>query len=242
MRVLIAILVTFVVTMNAYALDKIFTAHIAPYTIDTKKTGDPGAKGAIYEVVEELSKRVQGNSPFKFVPWKRAQKNVSEGKNFGIIPLTWTKERLPKYRWIAEILRDEMLFITIKPNVKIDKLADIKKLRVGVLKGSFGETDLKNNGITKYSPVNQEEANLGKMKLDRIDVMYAAKLVTQFTCKSMGAKCDSSKLRFGLKLRDMRVHLGASKNTSPAEIIKWQEALYGMHADGSYERIMSKYR
>jgi polar amino acid transport system substrate-binding protein len=55
------------------------------------------------------------------------------------------------------------------------------------------------------------------------------------------AKGVADQLEKVLDVKDTQLYIAFSKNTSDAEVAKWQAALDAMKADGSYDALIMKY-
>lgn len=213
----------------------ILAGEIAPYCY--LQDGKPA--GSMVKVVQELAARLKHSNEISFVPWARAQQMVrdqSDARLRFIIPLTRTPERESQYTWVAEILVDDLVFVSEKSKkISIRKVEDAKHLRIGVLMGSPGEAIIRQLGFTKVDASVTEEINARKMNSDRIDAWLVARTVAPFSWKREGLA--EKEFAYGAVLRKNRLFLGASKSAPSAVIADWRKAFDAMVADGTYSRL-----
>lgn len=215
---------------------KLFSIDFPPYTYQTPN----GGAGVMYEVVQELAKRVGQTTQVEFMPWARARLETEKISNGGVFPLARTTEREKNYSWVAHILDDPYVFFAMKSSkVNISSIAAAKKIRVGTLKGSVAELELKKLGFSQTESVAHDVQNVKKLKQGRIDV-WVAPLSSKNQYKEK-ADLSADELKTGAELLILHEYLGASKSLDAQTLQKWQKAFTSMKEDGSYAAIMKKY-
>lgn len=235
-----ALLISFVTASASASANelRLVSADFDPYTYIEK---DGTGAGAMYEIVQELAKRVGQSPTIEFLPWPRAQELAQTQPNIGIIPLARNPEREDKYIWIIHILSDPYVFFaTRKTKFNISNLESIKKLRIGTFSGSLAETLLRKKGLNNFYGVATDAQNVSLLKLGRIDV-WVAPLSFRYRYKDKGG-LSSEELRVGVTLSVLEEYLGASKSLDQGTVKKWQDAFQGMKKDGSYSKIMKKFK
>ena len=110
LRLILLACIFFTMSFSKAAELHIVSADFDPYTYATAT----GGSGAMYEVVQELAKRLGQSPQIEFLPWSRAQVKAQENPNIGILPTARVPERESKYAWIIEILDDPYVFISKK--------------------------------------------------------------------------------------------------------------------------------
>jgi polar amino acid transport system substrate-binding protein len=232
-----------VLSGTAFAADKelkLVTAEIAPYTF--VKDGKQG--GAVLEVIAEMAKVLKRKPDFEFFPWKRALELAKDanpdGNVYGIVPLARTAEREPHYKWIANILQDDVLLITKKKKVEASKLETALNLDIGVLAGSPGEKILREKGFKRLHTVNEYAASAKALEEGSIDAWCGGRMSAINTWAQLGY--DPKALQFGLIVHVQDLYLGASTSISDDEVKKWTKAFETVKAKGIYKKIVSKYK
>lgn len=220
------------------AYGPILAGEIAPYCY--LKDGKPA--GLMAKVVQEIAARMKYPEGINFVPWARAQQMVRDQSDSNlrfIIPLTRTPERESQYTWVAEIMADDLVFVSEKSRkMVIQKPDDAKNLRIGVLMGSPGEAMIRQLGFTKIDASVTEEINARKMNSGRIDAWLVARTVAPFSWNREGL--PAKEFEYGAVLRTNHLYLGASKSAPPATVAAWRKAFDALVADGTYARLASQ--
>jgi len=237
MRGIWAVSILLVFSMaRARELTVIVSADFDPYTYSTME----GGSGAMFEVAQELSKRVGQKFNVQFVPWARAQMMAKTESNIGILPLARVPEREADYTWLVEILREPYVFFTLKDSkVDISTVEAARNLRIGTFAGSLSELLLRQRGFKNFKSVTTDAQNVRMLKSGHIDV-WVAPLSFKSRYKEKGG-LGEDELRVGATLVLLHEYLAASKNLDAETIKKWQEAFKSMKRDGSYADIMKKY-
>ena len=237
MRWFLAFVFLYTIGNETYAAElRIISADFDPYTYSTSR----GGAGAMYEVVQEVAKRVGQSAKIEFMPWARAQSIAKTQLNIGILPLARVPEREVDYVWLLPILNDPYVFFARKDSkFDISTIESAKSLRIGTFGGSLAEVLLRKMGFKNFKSVTTDIQNVRMLKADRIDV-WVAPLSFKNRYKKKGGLGEEN-LRVGATLIMLNEYFAASKSLDPETIRKWQLAFKSMKSDGSYAAIMKKY-
>jgi polar amino acid transport system substrate-binding protein len=230
------ILILFIILTTFAFSEKIefYAGHIPPYSLEDSYSGIG------LDVLEALKEINGNNSKVKFLPWKRAQLMTKKQENVAIIPLTRTKARENSYSWIVMLFQDDMVF-AVKSNANhLNDIEILKNKRVGVLLGSFGENDLKELGFKNVQPSTTEDQNAKKLEKGRIDAWYVARMVAPYIYNKLEFNKDD--LNYSKSYRSMKVFLGGSKEISNSAQKKWRDAMEEIKSNGTYDKILKKYK
>ncbi len=222
---------------------RLITAELPPYTFQVppatvSEFPGPG-QGLVQEVVEEMARRIGHSGSIEYMPWARAQQIAMSEPNVGILSLTRSPEREDKYRWLAKIVTDDLVLVGGQ-GVDVSSLDKAKSRPTGVLLRSGAEALLREKGFTRVEPAPEEWLNAKKLKERRIDAWLAPRLMVIYATQEVQG--DLGTLYFGEIVRASDIYLAASKSLPDAEAAKWGKALESMKVDGSYDRIVQKYR
>lgn len=229
--------ICFLLNFNLWAADlKFLSVDFPPYTYQTPH----GGAGAIYDVVQEISKRLGKPAQIEFVPWNRARFEADNKPNIAIMPLARTPERENQYTWLIHVLDDPYVLITTrKSKHDISNFKSAKNLKIGILSGSVADVLLKKMGFANIEPASTDIQNVKKLKLGRIDAWVAP-----FSCRGRYLKeagLGVHDLRSGMELTILHEYLGASKSLDAKVIKDWQQTFLELKKDGTYKAIMKKY-
>jgi len=222
---------------------RLITAELPPYTFQmppatVAEFPGPG-QGLVQEVVEEMARRVGHSGTIEYMPWARAQQIAMAEPNVGILSLTRSPEREDKYRWLAKIVSDDLVLVGGQ-GVDVSSIERVKDRPTGVLLRSGAAALLREKGFTRIEPAPEEWLNARKMKERRIDAWLAPRLMVIYATQEVQG--DLSTLNIGAIVRPSDIYLAASKSLPEAEAAKWEAAFASMQADGTYERILQKYK
>jgi ABC-type amino acid transport substrate-binding protein len=197
--------------------------------------------GPSVEIVKEIQKRVGSHEQIKVFPWARAYGKVLEEDNVVLFGMTHTKAREDLFKWVGPLATKRDILVAKKGmGIAINNLADAKKVkRIGTLRDDTRERLLKEHGFTNLESVSDEQKNAKKLALGRIDLWAYKKPGLKTVCELAGV--DYSELEEVFHLREIDVSIAFSKNTSDSIVLKWQNAFNEMLADGTMQKIRSKW-
>jgi polar amino acid transport system substrate-binding protein len=233
-----------VATFSGHAADlRLLAAELPPYTFRNPSASvsefpGPG-QGLVYEAVEAMAKRIDGQSPvIEFMPWRTAQQIAMTEPDIGILALTRTPEREDRYRWLVKILDDDLVLVGGQ-GVDVSSLDKVKERPTGVLLLSGAQALLTEKGFTRIEPAPEEWINARKLRERRIDAWLAPRQMVIYAYREVGG--DPTVLNIGTIVRRSEIWLAGSKSLSNDEVEKWQRAFQEIRADGTFDRIVSKY-
>lgn len=215
---------------------KFYSADFPPYTYEIGNTRG----GAMYEVSQEIIKRLKLKTEIRFVPWPRARFEAETKNNIFLIPLARTPEREEKYTWLIHVLDDPYVLLALKKTTfDISNHENAKKLKIGVLKKSVADHLLRELGYTNLDVSSNDVRNVNKLKVGRLDAWVAPLSAIDQYKKEAGIGKDD--LRVGVEFTLLREYIGASKYLDLSTQKKWRDTFEEMKKDGTYKAIMKKY-
>jgi len=223
-------------------LHGLLAAELPPYTYQVPSASVSEMPGpgltAEHDLVVELARRVGHSGRIEYPPWYRAQEIAQTEPNVVILALTRSPEREDKYRWLVELLDDDLVLVG-SPGVDVSDLAKVKDRPVGVLQRSGAEALVRSLGFTKVSPQPEEWMNAKRIKDRRIDAWVAPRAMVIHAVREVRGNLDV--LQFGQVIRESGLYLAASKSLPESEARKWQAAFAAMQADGTMAAIRRRY-
>lgn len=227
-------------SLAAHAAElRLLAAELPPYTYQVPSASvseQPGpGRGVIHSLAAELARRVGHSGRIEYLPWFRAQEIAQTEPMVGILALTRTPEREPRYRWLIKLLGDDLVLVG-SPGVDVSDLSKVRERPVGVLRFSGAEALLRSLGFAKLSPQSEEWMNAKRLKDRRIDAWIAPRLMVVHAVREVQGNLDV--LQFGQVVRPSDLYLATSRDLPDAEARRWLAAFDAMRADGSYERIV----
>lgn len=147
--------------------------------------------GIVVEILREAS--THGAPDFEFqlgLPWLRAQAEVlrRNGEPVALIPLSRTPERETRYRWIAELVPNQIRIATYARSRPLRSLDEARDLTVGLIRGHSALDFLRRQGFSHIDDnAGDAEANIKKLLSGRVDAIVDSRLVYRYHWKKIGA-------------------------------------------------------
>ena len=209
--------------------------HVPPPTV--AEDGQP--MGLVYEVVREVARRVGNPETVEFLPWPRAQALAMAGPDVGILAVTRSPEREPLYRWIFNVVTDDLVLAGL-PGTALDALDAFKDRPVGVLRSSGAERLLHDQGFGRVLPAAEEWTNADRLRRREIDAWLAPRLMVAWAWReTMG---DPAQLAIGPVVRPSEIWFAGSPGIEPEIAALWTRHFEAVRADGTYDRILARYQ
>ena len=246
-RLVLAILLALVCSATAFAAELTIFAKVAgqpKHYLD--ENGKPS--GYAVEIAVEAVRRAGYDPAVRNVPWSRAVKRAEAGKGL-ITAFSHTKARGEKFLFTEALFVDRVLlwYLADRP-VKFDRYEDLLGKHIGLTRGSrySGEFDRVRGSLTLY----EDSSRVNRLRLldaARLDAAIFSGDVAGF---AYVVNRDGHQMsRFAHAEKPLSIdpnHLGVPRNLAgfSAEQVRenLNEAIRGMKADGTIERILAKYR
>ncbi len=205
---------------------KVVTENAAPlqYLINDK------VEGLTTDIVRQIFDKAGIEAEIKIYPWARALQLVKSKPNTFIYSLIRSPDREREFHWVGEIIAFELEFLAIDDPSKpqINKLADAKHIRLGVLRNDYTHNLLINNGF-KENEDFQLFSNLPQLLhllyAKKIDSFIADLRLTQQMANSLGLAPNKLISIHALPNQKVPVYLAANKDSDYSLIQKLQRAL-----------------
>lgn len=197
--------------------------------------------GPSVEIVKQIQKRLGSREQIQVYPWARAYQIALREKNVVLFGMTYTKVREDKFKWVGPLATKRDILVAKKGSgIKIDRLEDAKKVKsIGTLRDDTRERLLKRHGFTNLEPVSDEQLNVKKLALGRIDLWTYKIPGLRTICDLAGV--DYEQFEEVYHLREIDLMIAFSKMTSDSLVQKWKDAFDEMIMDGSIMQIRQKW-
>ncbi|WP_024955291.1 substrate-binding periplasmic protein [Sulfurospirillum arcachonense] len=246
MKVMLVVIMLVINLFGAQSKNiKIYTEHYPPHNM--KIAGE--LTGYSVEILDAMFKQMKSKQSIKNIKltnWSRAYSIALKVPNSMVFSTTKTKQRDDLFKWVGPISKTRVGVIALKSkNIVIKDVSDFNKYKIGAVLKDVAEQLLLKQNVHKNSiqHLNGENAiNLSftKMEKDRID-MFAYNIDAAFDGAKM-AGYDISKYEVIYILTEADLYYAFNKKTDAKIIKQWQEALDIIKKNGTYEKIMSKYK
>jgi polar amino acid transport system substrate-binding protein len=185
----------------------------------------------------------QGRNDIKIYPWARAYQMIQQNSGTLLFTTTRTRERKNLFKWVGPIFEIEYFIYALKSrNIKINSYEDLRKYKIGTLRGDVVEELLVKNTGMKTSDFEQVSSNIHntrKLFFGRIDLIPQSKVTTIHTCKEAGFNPDDFEPVFSLGKKNM--YYAFHKETPDSVIVVFQEAFNDIKSDGKLDEIFKKF-
>lgn len=221
-------------------------ATVAPFHLSAgvlppfASASEPGAPGALVELVQQIAAQVHADVDVKFYPWQRAVILPLNASRTVVLPLTRTPEREAKYRWLVKLYQQNFVFIArAGTELNLRSTASLKDKRVAVLRGSPHLKYLKELGFSQVFEASTSE-ELQRMLFRGIaDAAYGSEVIHRTTLRQQGG--DDKSLIYSPTVTSGEIWLGGSFDFSDAEALEMQRAMDALKANGMLAKILKKY-
>ena len=203
--------------------------------------------GKISGVSTEVVQRVLSDAGFKtkFVslPWEQAYKLAQKKENALIYSISRRPNREKLFKWIGILTPTtySVFGLTSRDDIRVNKLEDLKKYRIGVVKDDAREQYLLGKGFKlsdfkRIGGKDPQNKNLKKLIANKIDVWPMPDAVAYYVAKQQGHDNPAGILRKVFSLDELSggYYLAASLNTSDRVVSRVAAALENFKQKKAY--------
>lgn len=225
-----------------FAKDNIvlLTENWIPYQIETKD----GLKGISVDLIKHIQKKVGNSEEIKLFPWKRAYNITLKKEGYALFLTTKSKNREHLFKWVGPIASMKIRFFKnhSRTDLEINSLEDAKKVSSIVVAAdtiskevltSLGFKNLDINTIANYS--------LEKLLQNKIDLYPVEENAFRYKLKQLGLQDKIVPVKMDSFYKS-DLYIAFNKNTDDKIIKKWQNALDQIKEDGTYDKIIERYK
>ena len=227
-------------TLGCAAADlEAYTEDWAPYNFE--ENGE--IKGISTDILRAACTKAKLECSIAMVPWARAYKTAQT--QFQALAYTTARkpDRENEFQWVGPILpRTTWVYQAASAKAPIREIADLAKLRIGVVRGEAAKKDLLAAGVPESALVEQA-TNADVLRMLRtggVDAMVDTEVGMRWSLKSAGRA--SSVVRQTIKLTDEGgYYFALNLATPPATVKKLQDAVDALRSSGQINAIARRY-
>lgn len=224
---------TFTASADEVGKDKVIAAYYPPLMIEP----DGEQPGLSIEILREAAKRLGRETSIEFLPFRRALKTLRHSNKALQPALYRNPTREPHYQWIVHVNDVVDVFLTLE--TPVNSLDEARKLtRIGVETDASMDILLTKLGFTNLERVDSPNTNAEKLRAGRIEAWALTRSLAQWTWKRLGYQ---ETLVVGAPIRTAPVYLVAGLAYPKPLAAAYRESILEMKADGTVERILSRY-
>ncbi len=222
-------------------------AHAAPLEIMTENyppynyEEDGEVTGLSTEIVREILHRIGHPDTITVLPWARAYAYIQRKTGQVLFSMSRTEPREELFKWAGPLAEYRVVFFAkTGSGIEMNSLDDARKVEaIGSGFKTSGTIFLKEQGFTNVDTVSDPKLNAKKLVLGRIDLWLSGELSGIHRARQAGV--DPAMLETVHTLRKEHLYIAFSQDVPDATIALWQRTLHEIKADGTYDRILSKY-
>ncbi len=224
---------------HAIAPVELYVAEAPPLTMGNV----PAGHGVVGDVTLAAMARAGYAAQIQMLPWARAQREVSRGKNQLIIPLSRTPERESQYTWIAPVIPLGRAFFSLNKPVADFAEARSRYKTIAVGAGTAQMEILKHNGFndTQIEPIRLGDVPLRMLELERVDAWFTSVYEGLYDWPGKDASKISARLQMSPVVSTVDLYLACSLVCDEGMVTNLREAVQSLQADGTVKRIERKY-
>ncbi|MBF0442065.1 MAG: transporter substrate-binding domain-containing protein [Oligoflexales bacterium] len=239
--------ITFFLCSVAYALDfQVYTEQFPPYNF----TEGNKVTGVSTEIVETVLKTAGFTYEIKVITWPKALETVKTTPGTLLYSTGRSKEREPLFKWVGPIVpkTNSVFALTSRSDIKVEKLDDLKKYKIGTTKDDFREQYL----ITKGFKLNEHlfsvggaepnSWNLKKLISSNIDLWPMPDAVAHYLLKK--ENIDAKTIRRVIYLDEINgdgYFIAVNKSVPDETVAKLKDSLDSLKKKGVLQDIWKKY-
>lgn len=203
--------------------------------------GDGAVSGLACDLMREMARRVGHSGKIQLVPLARALTVASTSRGVLLAPVARIAAREQRFGWQVPIFEDDFVVVTRRDSpVDISSIDALRKLQVGMVRDSAGARLSEQVGLTNVRLVPNDDANLRILNAGRVDAWLSSWNGIRAAQRDAGMADNA--LRRGVVLQRVTVYMASSPDVDAAQAAPWKAAMDDMLRDGSYDKILRKYR
>ncbi len=192
-------------------------------------------KGASVDQVEAVMTAAGIDHKVEMMPWTRAYALAQTTAMTCVFTTAHSQQRDALFKWVEPLLLDQNILITKSGSgVSANNIEDARRYTVGTHRGDYTETLLKEKGFTRIDVASDFNASLRKLLNGRIDMMP----ISESFYEKLKKEQPLEKVAL---LSSQPLGIACEKNFPPDLLVKMQDALSKMIADGTQRAIFQKY-
>lgn len=217
----------------------IVTEEFPPYSYsDNGKITGIGTE-TVFAVLNDLKIKPE----IKIYPWARAYKMALSQKNVLIFTISRTQQRENLFKWVGPVAPSSVALFSLqkRDDMTINSLNDAKKYKIGAVREDARTQYLLSKDFTRIDQVTNDTQNLKKLLANRIDLWLVDELTAYYMIKENGYANKIFKKVYGFQISS-GAYMAFSKSTSDELVETFRKSLENIKIDGTYAKIVEKYK
>lgn len=202
---------------------------------------DGKVTGFVTDIVREIIARQGIPDKIRLTSWDEAYTIALKTPNVVLFSAERTDKREKLFQWVGPVGKNSAIFYAKKGSgIKINSLEEARKLAaIATTTNWFTEQYLKNKGFTNLVSSPLPTTNVKQLMDGSVQVSVFTDITVPEIVKKAGYSMDDLEPVF--LVSNTYFYIAMSLGTPVEMVKKWQTALDGMKADGTFEKIYRSY-
>jgi polar amino acid transport system substrate-binding protein len=212
--------------------------------LDEKKQ----VNGVLTAVINETMRRSGYAFAIKMYAWRRAYELTLSRKNTCIYSMAKLPSRLTSFKWVGPLIKSNSVFYAAKSNknIAINSLDDARRYTTAVIRNDASHLTLLAQGFVEGENlyVVRDTSSMFKLLVVResLDLILADDFTMSARLEAAGLDINQIQRVFEDKAMPLQLSFACSLNTSDEIVERLSNSLSQLHADGSYDAILTKWQ
>lgn len=211
-----------------------------PYQIETKD----GLEGISIDLIKEIQKRIGNKKEIKVFPWKRGYNITLKKKGYALFLTTKSKQRENLFKWVGPISSMEIRFFknAFREDLTINSLEDAKKVSsITVAEDTITKEVLSEFGFTNLDINTLANNSFNKLLENKTDLYPVEENSFMYKLKQLNLQKKIIPVKMEA-FYESKLYIAFNIETDDKIIKKWQAAFDEIKADGTYDKVIGRYR
>ena len=228
---------------NLIASDNIqpLTETWTPYQIESEN----GLSGISVDLVREIQKRIGNTKEIKVFSWNRGYNITLKKEGYALFLTTRSQKRENLFKWVGPISSMKLVFFKnhFRKDLNINSLEDAKRVKsIAVAQKTIAQEKLLEYGFKNLDINSLANYSLKKLQEDKTDLYPVEYHAFKYKLKGMDLEDKIIPVKMREPIYESKLYIAFNKQTDDKVKKNWQNALDEIKADGTYERILNRYR
>ncbi len=205
------------------------------------RTENGSITGQSTDIMRQLLIRMNKSVEIELTAWDEGYEFTLTESNVSLFSTTKTPQRESLFKWVGPIVSSYDIFYAKNgSNITITSLDDARRVpSICGYKDDARMQVLQANSFTNLVLEKNNDACIKKLVSGDVSVWAGAKEGVSQVAAKAGVDVTQVKPIYQFSRKDY--YIAFSNDTPNMEIAKWQQALYVMRADGTYQTIAEEY-
>lgn len=219
---------------------KLVTEILPPY----QYLDDQGnLQGFSIDVMKALEKQTDMKFSIEVLPWARAYRRARESKNIAIFSIIRTQLREEQFLWIGKLEDENLSFFSLKSKsiAPIKTFEDLRQYDIAVTRDSAIDLYLSEKKFNSLLKVKNIEFAIKLLLNDRVDLIYANKIIVKQLMKINNQDFSKLKEEFEIPELNREIYIALNKDSDKELEVKLRKAYERIRNDRSFAEIKDKW-